>query len=868
MSNPDKSSSANDGPSTDPRSENGRKEGEADPAAATAGQQQQPAQDNALATNGTPNSDNGHSFFLDETKGRWIAAQENLGLTVRGPSVMVEVNKVQKNGRVVKGTMEMKGPILNMDFIRSTMELPRAVLDGKVPDADTALTTTTEVEKKEFENNLPQKYSRNRSIGSKKVEATPRQLAKRAYHWIMYGGPDVKNPKTINATTGETEPNLDLIICHGYGNSKFSKNCKCCQKIRTMMRDDRDKLRKKGNEDDRKNADRIHQARWIRILTKLLEGFRRIPIFPLDQETVFAFLSVATPYASSAKRNAAPDYVFSVEGISIRGCHYLPCELLGDRFTYQRCKEFQSLYLSGLAHNGNKYVRSLHCYQKRNSVIWTAMMEISIDNGKWPDFTPNTVAGPKNISTSTIAKYLGKKLIQIASHDNDSHVKSILPYYSNLRKLLVAFLDSGYLLVSHPVLSSETTSLDIEDRRTSILLTLEGKESFEGLIHHANAGMAEITDCIPLLSAYYDAVVIKAGYSGKKKLKEVLPRNYRNKATPNKRKRSESQMEIVKVPSESDEEEGGNVPAPEWDHFLTPSPGCSNILQHGGEMSEGNCWEEQLHNIAGEVAEDVRPLCQMMHKLCIDVCLQLLPKGKRGPQDSYNVQSSLTFMMNFRDLDDKNYCVEASHLDYSPEKVKELNDKGIYSFVGLVPLLPEGNFTRIHPHLDAKIPDTMRGNVVFSPLGTLLFMPASMIYGCGMRMGPNGNPCIKVHYFLSEKGGEEFVPLNPKEDLGEYLVPLAHLTGRKEMTGKKGTTFEEDEDVYFLEDRKVRMMAMECLTNKSLATSEEAEGQAEEQSQALEADKSNIYKEEEKMDGSKGLFQTGKLKNLIILMGS
>ncbi len=79
---------------------------------------------------------------------------------------------------------------------------------------------------------------------------------------------------------------------------------------------------------------------------------------------------------------------------------------------------------------------------------------------------------------------------------------------------------------------------------------------------------------------------------------------------------------------------------------------------------------------------------------------------------------------------------------------------------------------------------------------------------------------------------------------------------------------EEDEDVYFLEDRKVRMMAMECLTNKSLATPEEAEGQAEEQSQALEADKSNIYKEEEKMDGSKGLFQTGNLKNLIILMGS
>ncbi len=778
---------------------------------------------------------------------------------------MVEVKKVQKNGRVLTEKKEVKGPILNMDFIRSTMDFPRAVLNGQVPDADTVL--TEDVKTKEFKNDTPKSYMPQYSIG--KVNATPRQLAKRAYHWLMFGGPDVKNPITKK---GKTVPDLELITCCKYGSKKEPKKCLCTKNIRKTMRYDREKLRKKGNENDRRNADRIHKARWIRFLTKLMEKFLRIPQFTDDQETVFAFLSVATPYGSAAKQNAAHDFVYCAEGISIRGCHYLPCELLGHHYTYPRCNDFQSLYLSGLAQNCNKYVRTLYSYQKRNSVIWTAMIEISIDNGEWPDFTPNNVAGPKNVSTSTIAKHLEKKQIHIASHKNDSHVKTILPYYSNLRKLLLAFQKSGYLLVSHPLLSSEA-SLGIKNRPTSILLQLEGEESFGGLIHYANAGMVEIADCVPLLSAYYDAIVIKAGYSGKKKLNEVVPTNYRNKPSSKKsskkRKRSESHMAIQKVPSEGEEEdeneeegeneEGENVPPPpEGDYFLTPSPGCSNILQYGVEMSVANCWEALLDNVADEVAEGVGPLCETMHKLCIDVCLQLLPEGKRRPHDSYNVQSSLTFMMNYRDLNDKDYCVEASHLEYSPEKVKELNDKGIYSFVGISPVLSEGNFTRMHPHLDAKVPDTMRGNVVFSPLGTLLFMPASMIYGCGMRMGPNGNPCIKVHYFLSEKGGEEFVPLNAKEDLGKYVVPLADLTGLK---GSPGVG--KEDEVYFLEDRKVRMMAMECLTNQSHAKAVEAEGGVDKGGQ-----KSNIYDEEDKMDGSKGLYQTAKLQNLIILLGS
>ena len=80
--------------------------------------------DNALPANDNPNVDDGEEFYLDETSGSWITAQEKLNLVRRGPG-----NKEQK-----------LGPILNMDYIRSTMDLPREVLNGYVRDADTVLT--------------------------------------------------------------------------------------------------------------------------------------------------------------------------------------------------------------------------------------------------------------------------------------------------------------------------------------------------------------------------------------------------------------------------------------------------------------------------------------------------------------------------------------------------------------------------------------------------------------------------------------------------------------------------------------------------------------------------------------------------------
>ena len=61
---------------------------EADLEADEAEQQQQPVLDNALPANHNPSVDDGEEFYLDETSGSWIMAQEKLNLVRRGPKEM------------------------------------------------------------------------------------------------------------------------------------------------------------------------------------------------------------------------------------------------------------------------------------------------------------------------------------------------------------------------------------------------------------------------------------------------------------------------------------------------------------------------------------------------------------------------------------------------------------------------------------------------------------------------------------------------------------------------------------------------------------------------------------------------------------
>ena len=132
--------------------------------------------------------------------------------------------------------------------------------------------------------------------------------------------------------------------------------------------------------------------------------------------------------------------------------------------------------------------------------------------------------------------------------------------------------------------------------------------------------------------------------------------------------------------------------------------------------------------------------------------------------------------------------MEASHLDFGLEKAKEMIDRGVHLFIGLIPMQQEGNWIRIHPNLNQKDPKTMLGNLIFRPVGTLMLMPASMVYGGGMRLGPSGNPCIKVHYFLSQKVEGEEPPLILVDNLDKFTVPLANLTPKqKKRTGGRNT---------------------------------------------------------------------------------
>ena len=253
-----------------------------------------------------------------------------------------------------------------------------------------------------------------------------------------------------------------------------------------------------------------------------------------------------------------------------------------------------------------------------------------------------------------------------------------------------------------------------------------------------------------------------------------------------------------------------------------------------------------------------------MHNLCIDLCVKLLPEAERRPPNAYHVQSLLKFTMNYRGVRDKDYCVEASHLDFGLEKAKEMMDRGVHHFIGLVPLQRDGNWTRIHPNLNQKDPETMLGNLIFTPLGTLMMMPGSMVYGGGMRLGPTGNPCIKVHYFLSQKVEGEEPPLILQEDLDKFMVPLKNLTPKKKAKEPEQGAPEWYGDIYFDADRMVRMMSMDCLTTDSNFARTSAEGDADLKLTARTID----FEAEDNMVGSRGLYQTVKMQHLITLLGN
>ena len=80
--------------------------------------------------------------------------------------------------------------------------------------------------------------------------------------------------------------------------------------------------------------------------------------------------------------------------------------------------------------------------------------------------------------------------------------------------------------------------------------------------------------------------------------------------------------------------------------------------------------------------------------------------------------------MNYRGTNDEWHTIEAPHMDLEPTRLAELNKNGIFPFIVIVPLLKEGTYLRMHPTWKDNKPGTLVGRLVFSPLGTMVVMPA------------------------------------------------------------------------------------------------------------------------------------------------
>ena len=133
-----------------------------------------------------------------------------------------------------------------------------------------------------------------------------------------------------------------------------------------------------------------------------------------------------------------------------------------------------------------------------------------------------------------------------------------------------------------------------------------------------------------------------------------------------------------------------------------------------------------------------------------------------------------------------------------------------------------------------------------------------------MRLGPTGNPCIKVHYFLSQKVEGEEPPLISVDDLDKFTVPLENLTPKEKKKEPKKGTIEWYQDIHFADDRMVRIMSMDRLMKDSHKASKSSEEEEEQKLTSAPID----FDEEDNMVGSRGLYQTMKMQHLITLLGN
>ena len=712
-------------------------------------------------------------------------------------------------------------PILNPEVVLQSAELLFDVFKNNPhKDADTVLGTD-----KPSGEGVKRKAEPWATVGHPDPAASPRELAKIFYQHVMVFFP--KSP--------EGEPDCNEVYCKSFSTNKEDKEkeCKCIKNTHLMMVNDLRIL--SGGQMDDATAIRIHKARWIGILERLITKILLTAQYPYCEESLFAFLHVALPFPNPSHKNNAP-YVMlhdKESGIKISGCYYLMVYILGDAYTFRRCSQFMTQFWSGLKKKNQtratQYVTDIVVDNARNTLILGSMIDYCIDKETIVDFSPSG-----GVVVPTLLQYMAVKGVQVGRHTIDLQRKYIAPYYGRIRKVFGELQNRHILLVAHPKLKPESR-LEVSDFQVSTLFELGGLKTYEGVEHFAGSAVVDIQQppLLGLLDAFFQGLVAKAGHSGRKDLDQPPPmpwsKHPENEEDRARKDRKNAQRKGKRKRDGAEKAQGGKSKPkkvgrghpeidfvaisppkptqkskPRW--FLKIDPACSSIMQHVGKLSKENCWVEGLESLGVTVTEELRDTCGLAHQKCIEVCNAILPDEKRGVE-KYEVYSRLSLTMNYRGANDEWHTIEAPHMDIAPAEVSQLISKGIFPFVAIVPLLKEGNFMRVHPKWKNKKPATEEGHLIYSPLGTIVVIPGTMVYGCGIRTGNGGNPCLKLHYFLKEKGTDETqafpdtpLPNDIPNDIPEALKYCAATPdGMKTPGHPTKKTADGDHTVYFME---------------------------------------------------------------------
>ncbi len=112
----------------------------------------------------------------------------------------------------------------------------------------------------------------------------------------------------------------------------------------------------------------------------------------------------------------------------------------------------------------------------------------------------------------------------------------------------------------------------------------------------------------------------------------------------------------------------------------------------------------------------------------------------------------------------------------------------------------------MHPSWDNKTPESQEGRLIYTPFGSMVIMPATTVYGCGIQTGNGGNPCLKIHYFLKDKSmdGSQQSPAAmtaemPKALLDAVKYHVAVPDGLKPPEHPSRKMAEGDHTVFFME---------------------------------------------------------------------